>query len=186
MLECIPIPVKESVDELAAKINVLLQAYISQLKLKGLFSSSSLAVLLFMIALSFRVCVGCRHGVCAAISQMYSTCHIWNLPQVRMGCTSPGMSHIMQDGRTMDVSSIISVSLSFHVQPMSSGGVRWHHFTSSRACLRRWSERLRVNSLYIYLPKYYWEILILAFDHLALVLIFRPESTWTRRAHWHS
>jgi len=33
--ECIPIPVKESVDEPVAKINVLLQAYISQLKLDG-------------------------------------------------------------------------------------------------------------------------------------------------------
>ena len=30
-----PIPVKESVEEPAAKINVLLQAYISQLKLEG-------------------------------------------------------------------------------------------------------------------------------------------------------
>jgi pre-mRNA-splicing helicase BRR2 len=31
----VPIPVKESVEEPAAKINVLLQAYISQLKLEG-------------------------------------------------------------------------------------------------------------------------------------------------------
>jgi hypothetical protein len=30
-----PIPVKESVEEPVAKINVLLQAYISQLKLEG-------------------------------------------------------------------------------------------------------------------------------------------------------
>ncbi|KAH9059761.1 putative RNA helicase [Lactarius vividus] len=35
MLERVPIPVKESVEEPAAKINVLLQAYISQLKLEG-------------------------------------------------------------------------------------------------------------------------------------------------------
>ncbi|EIW74460.1 Sec63-domain-containing protein [Coniophora puteana RWD-64-598 SS2] len=35
LLERVPIPVKESVDEPAAKINVLLQAYISQLKLEG-------------------------------------------------------------------------------------------------------------------------------------------------------
>jgi pre-mRNA-splicing helicase BRR2 len=35
LLERVPIPVKESVDEPAAKINVLLQAYISQLKLDG-------------------------------------------------------------------------------------------------------------------------------------------------------
>ncbi|PPQ88313.1 hypothetical protein CVT25_012373 [Psilocybe cyanescens] len=35
LLERVPIPVKESVEEPAAKINVLLQAYISQLKLDG-------------------------------------------------------------------------------------------------------------------------------------------------------
>lgn len=39
LLERVPIPVKESVDEPAAKINVLLQAYISQLKLEGMSSS---------------------------------------------------------------------------------------------------------------------------------------------------
>lgn len=35
LLEKVPIPVKENVDEPAAKINVLLQAYISNLKLEG-------------------------------------------------------------------------------------------------------------------------------------------------------
>ncbi|TFY80397.1 hypothetical protein EWM64_g3621 [Hericium alpestre] len=35
LLERVPIPVKESAEEPAAKINVLLQAYISQLKLEG-------------------------------------------------------------------------------------------------------------------------------------------------------
>jgi pre-mRNA-splicing helicase BRR2 len=35
LLERVPIPVKESVEEPAAKINVLLQAFISQLKLDG-------------------------------------------------------------------------------------------------------------------------------------------------------
>lgn len=35
LLERVPIPVKESVDEPVAKVNVLLQAYISQLKLSG-------------------------------------------------------------------------------------------------------------------------------------------------------
>ncbi|KAF9231791.1 Sec63 domain-containing protein [Melanogaster broomeanus] len=35
LLERVPIPVKESVDGPAAKINVLLQAYVSQLKLEG-------------------------------------------------------------------------------------------------------------------------------------------------------
>lgn len=37
LLERVPIPVKESVEEPAAKINVLLQAYISQLKLDGTY-----------------------------------------------------------------------------------------------------------------------------------------------------
>ena len=36
LIERVPIPVKESLDEPTAKINVLLQAYISQLKLEGL------------------------------------------------------------------------------------------------------------------------------------------------------
>jgi pre-mRNA-splicing helicase BRR2 len=36
LLERVPIPVKESVEEPTAKINVLLQAYISQLKLDGM------------------------------------------------------------------------------------------------------------------------------------------------------
>lgn len=35
LLERVPIPIKESVDDPSAKINVLLQAYISSLKLEG-------------------------------------------------------------------------------------------------------------------------------------------------------
>ncbi|XP_019626472.1 PREDICTED: U5 small nuclear ribonucleoprotein 200 kDa helicase-like [Branchiostoma belcheri] len=35
MLERVPIPIKESIEEPSAKVNVLLQAYISQLKLEG-------------------------------------------------------------------------------------------------------------------------------------------------------
>ena len=35
LVERVPIPVKESVDEPSAKANVLLQAYISQIKLEG-------------------------------------------------------------------------------------------------------------------------------------------------------
>jgi pre-mRNA-splicing helicase BRR2 len=35
LLERVPIPVKEGVEEPAAKINVLLQAYISSLKMEG-------------------------------------------------------------------------------------------------------------------------------------------------------
>ncbi|KAL5573694.1 hypothetical protein UlMin_023291 [Ulmus minor] len=36
LLDCVPIPIKESLEEPSAKINVLLHAYISQLMLKGL------------------------------------------------------------------------------------------------------------------------------------------------------
>ena len=35
LLERVPIPIKESIEEPSAKVNVLLQAYISQLKLDG-------------------------------------------------------------------------------------------------------------------------------------------------------
>ena len=35
LLERVPIPIKESMEEPTAKVNVLLQAYISQLKLEG-------------------------------------------------------------------------------------------------------------------------------------------------------
>lgn len=35
LIERVPIPVKESIEEPTAKVNVLLQAYISQLKLEG-------------------------------------------------------------------------------------------------------------------------------------------------------
>jgi pre-mRNA-splicing helicase BRR2 len=35
MVERVPVPVKESIDESSAKVNVLLQSYISQLKLEG-------------------------------------------------------------------------------------------------------------------------------------------------------
>ena len=42
LVERVPIPVKESLDEPVAKINVLLQAYISSLKLEGLALSSDM------------------------------------------------------------------------------------------------------------------------------------------------
>ena len=51
LLERVPIPIKESVDEPAAKINVLLQAYISNLKLDGrwLLSFHLLTILMFVL-----------------------------------------------------------------------------------------------------------------------------------------
>ncbi|KNA14581.1 hypothetical protein SOVF_105940 [Spinacia oleracea] len=42
LLERVPIPVKESLEEPSAKINVLLQSYISQLKLEGLSLTSDM------------------------------------------------------------------------------------------------------------------------------------------------
>jgi pre-mRNA-splicing helicase BRR2 len=42
LIERVPIPVKESLDEPTAKINVLLQAYVSQLKLEGLALTSDM------------------------------------------------------------------------------------------------------------------------------------------------
>jgi pre-mRNA-splicing helicase BRR2 len=41
-LDRVPIPVKESLEEPSAKINVLLQAYISRLKLEGLSLGSDM------------------------------------------------------------------------------------------------------------------------------------------------
>lgn len=35
LMDRVPIPIKESIEEPSAKVNVLLQAYISQLKLEG-------------------------------------------------------------------------------------------------------------------------------------------------------
>ncbi|KAL4189933.1 hypothetical protein AMTRI_Chr08g209540 [Amborella trichopoda] len=45
LLDCVPIPVKESLEEPSAKINVLLQACICQLKLEGLSLASDMIVL---------------------------------------------------------------------------------------------------------------------------------------------
>ncbi|KAK6913571.1 DEAD/DEAH box helicase domain [Dillenia turbinata] len=42
LLDRVPIPIKESLEESSAKINVLLQAYISQLKLEGLSLTSDM------------------------------------------------------------------------------------------------------------------------------------------------
>ena len=42
LLDRVPIPVKESMEEPSAKINVLLQAFISQLKLEGLSLTSDM------------------------------------------------------------------------------------------------------------------------------------------------
>jgi pre-mRNA-splicing helicase BRR2 len=51
----VPIPVKESVDEPAAKINVLLQAYISQLKLDGAIVFCCTTISVFTHLLGFAL-----------------------------------------------------------------------------------------------------------------------------------
>ena len=57
LLDRVPIPIKESLEEPSAKINVLLQAYISQLKLEGLSLTSDMVfitqVCLYLIYLLF-------------------------------------------------------------------------------------------------------------------------------------
>lgn len=66
LLDRVPIPVKESLEEPSAKINVLLQAYISQLKLEGLSLTSDMVfitqvslvcwhVLFFLVALDHMI-----------------------------------------------------------------------------------------------------------------------------------
>ena len=72
LLERVPIPVKESVEEPAAKINVLLQAFISQLKLEGRITFSSLGS--FLLIRFVRFCSGCRYGVCAAVGGTVRLC----------------------------------------------------------------------------------------------------------------
>ena len=76
LLERVPIPVKESVDEPAAKINVLLQAYISQLKLEGAFTQLIDFRMLLTTVTFFRICAGRGYGIRAAISRTHSTCHV--------------------------------------------------------------------------------------------------------------
>ena len=53
LLERVPIPIKESLEEPSAKINVLLQAYISQLKLEGLSLTSDMVFITQVCSLCF-------------------------------------------------------------------------------------------------------------------------------------
>lgn len=57
LLDRVPIPVKESLEEPSAKINVLLQAYISRLKLEGLSLTSDM-VFIRQVCFTFVFC-GC-------------------------------------------------------------------------------------------------------------------------------
>lgn len=60
LIDRVPIPVKESLDEPSAKINVLLQAYVSQLKLDGLALSSDMVY----VTQSAGRLVRCLYEVC--------------------------------------------------------------------------------------------------------------------------
>lgn len=60
LIDRVPIPVKESLDDPAAKINVLLQAYISQLKFEGLSLSSDMVY----VTQSAGRLVRCLYEVC--------------------------------------------------------------------------------------------------------------------------
>lgn len=53
LLDRVPIPIKESLEEPSAKINVLLQAYISQLKLEGLSLTSDMVYITQVLSVSF-------------------------------------------------------------------------------------------------------------------------------------
>ncbi len=68
LLDRVPIPVKESLDEPSAKINVLLQAYISQLKLEGLSLTSDMVFITqvpnwYLLSLMWSTTISVR-GVC--------------------------------------------------------------------------------------------------------------------------
>ncbi|KAJ1655811.1 Pre-mRNA-splicing helicase BRR2 [Dispira simplex] len=64
LLERVPIPVKETIDEPIAKINVLLQAYISQLKLEGFALVSDMVYVTQsasrILRAMFEICLKCR------------------------------------------------------------------------------------------------------------------------------
>ncbi|GFZ10594.1 U5 small nuclear ribonucleoprotein helicase [Actinidia rufa] len=65
LLDRVPIPIKESLEEPSAKINVLLQAYISQLKLEGLSLTSDMVFITqcwTTHASAFRDCLEKRMG----------------------------------------------------------------------------------------------------------------------------
>ena len=52
LVDRVPIPIKESIDEPSAKINVLLQTYISRLKLEGLAITADMQVSLLLLLLT--------------------------------------------------------------------------------------------------------------------------------------
>ena len=92
LLERVPIPVKESVEEPAAKINVLLQAYISQLKLDGFVL---VADMVFVQQSAGRlVSFQFRNFLTLTLSQ-HSPRHVRNLLETRVGGTCKSGARFM-------------------------------------------------------------------------------------------
>lgn len=96
---------KESVDEPAAKINVLLQAYISGLKLDGFVL---VADMVYVTQSAGRygpeLSLSCidTHANLAVVIQNPS-CNFRNLPEAWLGRTRQGCVGYVQDGRKEDV-----------------------------------------------------------------------------------
>jgi hypothetical protein len=104
LLERVPIPVKEGVDEPAAKINVLLQAFVSQLKLEGEQINLKCDVK-WIIDKDDRLCARRRYGVRSAVSRPVSSTVKVSITRDRdtdvytVSCTPSSKSVSSVDGR---------------------------------------------------------------------------------------
>eukprot|EP00055_Hartaetosiga_balthica_P018407 m.134146 g.134146 ORF g.134146 m.134146 type:complete len:2176 (-) comp9519_c1_seq1:89-6616(-) len=76
LLERVPIPVKESIDESTAKINVLLQAYISGLRLDGFSLASDMVYITQSAGRLIRALfeIALRHGWCGLTDRTLAFC----------------------------------------------------------------------------------------------------------------
>jgi pre-mRNA-splicing helicase BRR2 len=82
LIERVPIPVKESLDEPSGKINVLLQAYISNLKLDGLALSSDMIYVTQsagrILRCLFEICL--KRGWSSLTQKARGVHYWWRLP----------------------------------------------------------------------------------------------------------
>jgi pre-mRNA-splicing helicase BRR2 len=83
LLSRVPIPIKENVEEVSAKVNVLFQSYISRLRLEVRLSSFSFDINFHTFCVGLRVM--CRYDFRATIGLSTSTCVIRNIVKKRMG-----------------------------------------------------------------------------------------------------
>jgi hypothetical protein len=74
LLDRVPIPVKEGLEEPSAKINGLLQAYISRLKLEGLSLSSDIVYIRQVALIAILLSHGALLASTDAINYFYSEC----------------------------------------------------------------------------------------------------------------